>query len=259
MTDPTPAAAPAVPPGEITDLVRRTPLSFVGTVTRTGGTPLSTVEADEHTAVVRVDHVLHAPDAFRRLAGSRVTVQLKADAAPLAVGDSAAFFTEGLHYGADLAVTEVGRLPAHAVRPHIALAATSADELPFSAVLREIHRQDLAAHAREADAVLLGTVTGLERLDGAGPHSEHAPHWWRAGLDVEHVERGTVPDRTVRVLYPNSRDRHWNHVPKPAAGQSGLWLLHATEGDQRELAPYALRDADDYQPAHRLAALREGM
>ncbi|MEE1786055.1 hypothetical protein PUR71_24615 [Streptomyces sp. SP17BM10] len=259
MTDPTPAEAPAVPPGELTDLVRRTPLSFLGTVTRTGGTPLPGLPADEHTAVIKVDHVLHAPDAFRRLAGSQVTVQLLADAAPLAVGDSAAFFTEGLYYGSGLAVSEVGRLPAHAVRPHVALAATTADEMPFSAVLRRIHRQDLATHAREADAVLLGTVSGLERIDGSGHYSEHDPDWWRATLDVQHVEHGAISADSVSVLYPNSRDRHWNHVPKPRAGQAGLWILHATEGDRQQLAPYALRDADDYQPAHRLAALREGM
>ncbi|MEV7027694.1 hypothetical protein, partial [Kitasatospora sp. NPDC093558] len=203
-------------------------------------------------------HVLHAPDAFRRLAGSRVTVQLKPDALKLNVGDSAAFFTEGLHYGAGLAVTEVGRLPAHAVRPDIARMETTADELPFSLVLREIRNQDLAEHARTADAVVLGTVAGLERLEGSDHYSEHDPHWWRAGLDVQHVEHGSAKAGTVSVLYPNSRDRHWNHVPKPKAGQSGLWILHATEGDQRELAPYELRDAEDYQPAHRLGVLRGG-
>ncbi|MEV7770020.1 hypothetical protein [Kitasatospora sp. NPDC086791] len=268
MTDMTPGVAPE----RLTELVRRAPLSFVGTVTRVGGTSLAAVPAEsrnERTAVVRVDQVLHAPEAFRQLAGSEVTVQLAADAELMGVGDRAAFFTQGMVYGEALGVTEVGRLPAEAVQPHVSLAATTADELPFTSVQREIRHQDLAAHAAEADAVVVGTVVGLERAGGAGGAggtggvgsadrwSEHAPDWWRATIGITQVERGPVTGATVAVLYPNSRDAHHFRVPKPKAGQQGLWLLHATQDDLRELAPYELIHPEDYQPAHELAVLRE--
>ncbi|MEU1289320.1 hypothetical protein [Kitasatospora sp. NPDC005856] len=245
---------------ELTELVRRAPLSFVGTVTRVGGTSLAAVPAearDDRTAVVRVDQVLHAPEAFGQLAGSEVTVQLSPDEGRMAVGGRAAFFTQGMVYGEGLGVTEVGRLPAEAVQHHVSLAATTADEQPFTSVQREIRHQDLAAHADEADAVVVGTVAGLRRVGRAGRRSEHSPDWWLASIDVTQVESGPLGKGTVPVLYPNSRDAHYYRVPKPEAGQEGLWLLHATQEDQRELAPYELVHPEDYQPVHKLAVLRE--
>ncbi|MFI6849602.1 hypothetical protein OG535_03925 [Kitasatospora sp. NBC_00085] len=260
-----PDGTPAATPESVPDLVRQAPLSFVGRVTRLGGTPLAAVTADERTAVVQVDEVLHAPDAFRRLAGSEVTVQLSAGLAPPAVGDRAAFFTKGAVYGEGLAVDEVGRLPADDVQPHLTLAATTADAMPFSAVLRGIRDEDMTTHAGEADAVVIGTVVGLEKLPGneGRPISEHDPDWWRAQLDVSHVESGDVPPGRLSVLYPNSRDIHWYRVPKPSPGQQGMWILHATEGADDESA--ALRDAarfqllhpDDCQPTRMLAVLQE--
>ncbi|MBD0674318.1 hypothetical protein [Streptomyces sp. CBMA156] len=254
MTDTTPVKGE-----ELTDLVRRAPLSFLGTVTRVGGTSLAAFPADarnERTTVVRVDQVLHAPEAFRQLGGSEVTVQLAPDADLLKVGDAAAFFTQGLVYGEGLGVAEVGRLPAEAVRPHVSMAATTADELPFSPVQRKIRDQDLATHAGEADAVVLGTVVGLEDL-GLPDHSEHAPHWWRATLDVSLVESGAAAPGRITVLYPSSGDVRWRRSPKPVPGQLGLWLLHAAGGDLAAQAPYTLLHPDDYQPAQKLAVLRE--
>ncbi|GHF83579.1 hypothetical protein GCM10018790_71540 [Kitasatospora xanthocidica] len=253
-------ATGAVSHERLTELVRQAPLSFRGTVTRIGGTSLAAIpveDRNERTAVVKVDEVLHAPAAFRQLAGSEVTVQLAPDADLLSVGDSAAFFTQGLVYGEGLGVTEIGRLPAGAVQRHVALAATTADELPFSSVQRTIRNQDIAAHAASADAVVLGSVVGLEDL-GLPAYSEHAPHWWRATIEVSHVETGPVEPGRIAVLYPSSEDIRWRQVPKPQAGQLGLWLLHATRGELEHEGPYQLLDGDDYQPAQKLAVLQEG-
>ncbi|MFI8461432.1 hypothetical protein [Kitasatospora sp. NPDC085464] len=256
MTD----VSPGVAPEQLIDLVRRAPLSFVGTVTRVGGTSLAAFPADarnERTAVVKVTEVLHAPQAFRQLAGSEVTVQLAPEDAPLAVGDTRALFTRGLVYGEGLGLAEVARLPAEAVQGHVSLAATTADELPFSSVQRTIRNQDIAAHAAEADAVVIGAVVGLEDL-GLPAHSEHAPLWWRATIDVSRVEAGPVTPGRTGVLYPRSQDVRWYRVPKPAPGQLGLWLLHDTSGDLAAQAPYRLLHPDDYQPVQKLAVLREG-
>ncbi|MFF2075911.1 hypothetical protein ACFVXG_14275 [Kitasatospora sp. NPDC058162] len=256
MTDTT--TTPAAPE-QLAALVRKAPLSFLGTVTRVGGTSLAAFPADlrdARTSVVKVTEVLHAPPAFARLAGSEVTVQLDPTAALLAVGDTAAFFTRGLVYGTGLGLVEVGRLPASAVQHHVALAATTADEMPFSSVQRAIRDQDVAAHARAADAVVLGAVVALEDL-GLRDFSEHAPHWWRATLDVSLVESGGLAPGRTGVLYPGSTDIRWRHVPKPRAGQHGLWLLHTAQADLTAQAPYQLLDRDDYQPAQKLAVLRE--
>ncbi|MBD0695964.1 hypothetical protein BG452_22325 [Streptomyces sp. CBMA123] len=233
-------------------------MSFLGTVTRVGGTSLAAFPAEarnERTTVVKVNEVLHAPAAFRHLAGSEVTVQLAPEADLLKVGETAAFFTQGMVYGESLGLAEVGRLPAAEVEPHVSLAATTADELPFSSVQRENREEDLAAHARTAQAVVVGTVVALEDLR-LPAFSEHAPLWWRATLEVSHVESGPVDGRTT-FLYPRSGDVRWRAIPKPTAGQLGLWLLHAAPADLAAQAPYQLSDPDDYQPAQNLAVLRE--
>ncbi|SES49282.1 hypothetical protein SAMN04487983_107719 [Streptomyces sp. yr375] len=252
-------------PEGVLDLVRRTPLSFLGTVTRLGDTRLAEVLADERTAVVQVSTVLHAPDAFKKLAGSEVTVQLSDELDPPAVGDAAAFFTEGTTYGEGLAVREVGRLPADAVAPNVSGVARSADSMPFSALQRDIEDEGMVAHADEADAVVVAVVVGLEQAGGEPGgggrarerrFSEHAPDWWRARLDVAHVEQGELAPGPLTVLYPNSRDFHWHDVPKPQASQEGMWLLHSTEGTLAEWAPFQILHPDDYQPVQKLEALQ---
>ncbi|MFF5012838.1 hypothetical protein [Streptomyces sp. NPDC001165] len=246
-------------PEDVTELVRKAPLSFLGTVTRLGDTRLASVPVDDRTAVVQVTQVLHAPDAFKRLAGSEVTVQLSANAAPPAVGDTAAFFTDGIAYGEGLAVKEVGRLPAETVQPHVSHAARTADAMPFSALQRDIQDADMVSHAAEADAVVVGVVTGLQQAGERAADeriSEHAPEWWVAQLDVSHVESGELTPGRISVLYPNSRDFRWYDAPKPQASQEGMWFLHTTEGALAEWAPFQILHPDDYQPAHRLETLQ---
>ena len=67
-----------MPDDAVTKLLKQSSISFVGTVERLGASTMTDVPIDNHTAVVRVDQVLHAPDAFVNLAGSPVTVQLAA-------------------------------------------------------------------------------------------------------------------------------------------------------------------------------------
>ncbi|GGS83459.1 MULTISPECIES: hypothetical protein [Streptomyces] len=247
-------------PEDLSELVRRTPLSFLGTVVRLGDSRVASVPADDRTAVVRVFEVLHAPDALRRLAGSEVTVQLSGDIDPPAVGDAAAFFTDGAVYGEGLAVREVGRLPADTVRPFVTRAARTADAMPFTPVERDLRDEAMVAHADEADAVVVGVVVGLRQADGgAAPGervSEHAPDWWLAEIDVEYVEQGNMTPGPLVVLYPNSRDLRWYDAPKPQPSQQGMWLLHTTEGALARWAPFQIVHPDDYQPAQRLDTLR---
>lgn len=70
------------------------------------------------------------------------------------------------------------------------------------------------------------------------------------------MEKGNVQPGPLAVLYPNSQDTRWYDKPKPHAGQRGMWLLHATADNLRELAPFELADADDYQQVQQLDRLR---
>jgi hypothetical protein len=232
--------------------------SFVGTVERLGAATMEDVPVDERTAVVRVDQLLQAPDAFAQLGGMSVTVQLLPDTEPPEVGSTFVFFANGLVFGAGVALTEVGRRPMEEMEPHISMAAPAGGgAAPLETLQRQVAAARLRAHADSADAIVLARVVGLERASGS-PLREHDPDWWRATLHVNHVERGDVQDDSeVKVIYANSLDVRWRDAPKPKASENGLWFLHATEGELAQLAPFEVVHSEDLQPVQNLELLRE--
>jgi hypothetical protein len=240
---------------EISRLLRQAPFSFVGTVEHLGAATMTNLPIDDRTAVVRVEHVLHSPEAFSTLQGQRITLQLAADKEPPAVGDTLAFFAEGLAFGESIAVTEVGRLPVDVVEPRVTSALAAGEPGAFATLQREIAMGRLRDHADTADAIVVGRVARLEKAVPSG-YSEHDPDWWQATLDVHHVERGAVEPGPLRVLYANSLDVGWRASPKPKASQEGLWILHATEGELATVAPFQIVHPEDYQPVQSLDALR---
>ena len=247
---------PDNPDNNVTDLLRRSAISVTGTVERLGASTVPELPTvDDHTAIVLVDRVLHAPPTFAHLAGTRVTVQLQPGTDPPTVGQRLAFFANGLAFGGGLALSEVGRLPVSEVEPYVERAEAASAPAPFSDLEQGLKAERLREHAAGAAAVVVGTVVNLRR---AGPVriSEHDPEWWIATLDVAHVEQGDVSPGEIEVVYPNSRDVRWHDKPKPAPGQHGVWILHPAEGSAAELAPYQLADADDYQPVQGLDSLR---
>jgi hypothetical protein len=210
---------------------------------------------DDRTVVVRVEEVLHAPDPFARLAGSTVTLRLAPDAPLLRAGDASSFFANGVAFGESLALQEVGRVATDDVRRAQTAEADPGDDLPLASLQRALVTAQLRAHATSADAVLLGRVVALRRVAGP-PLREHDPDWWIATLEVAHVERGDGVEGRLDVLYPNSLDVRWQDVPKPQAGQDGLWILHAADGDLSALAPFRILHPEDLQEPQRLEALR---
>jgi len=81
-----------MPEDPVLTLLKQSAISFVGTVERLGAATMSDVPIDNHTAVVRVDQVLHAPDAFASLAGTAITVQLAPKVALPKEGEQYTFF-----------------------------------------------------------------------------------------------------------------------------------------------------------------------
>jgi hypothetical protein len=246
-----------MPDQQIAELLQKAGISFIGTVEQLGAATMNDLPVDDRTAVVRVDQVLHSPDAFSRLAGVRITLQFAAGAAPVSVGQQAAFFANMLAIGDSLAVTEVGRLPTGDVEKYVASAVASGAPLPFTDIQTQIEIQRLQSHASGADAIVLGRVVGLAKARPS-TGSEHEPDWWIATVSVHHVERGAVQPGDIAVLFANSIDVRWRDKPKPKAGQEGVWILHATDRDLRELAAFQLADKDDYQPTQRLELLTSG-
>lgn len=240
----------------VTDLLKQAPFSFVGTIEHLNAATMSNVAIGERTAVVHVDYVLHAPPSFEGLGGQRITIQLAEDKDVPAVGEAFAFFAEGIAFAESITVAEVGRLAVDDVMGHASRAFEAGSSSAFAALQSDIETQKLRDHADSADAVVIGRVTKLESVSGF-VKSEHDPDWWKATIDVFHVEKGDIAGPgEIEVLYRNSIDVRWRMCPKPKASQGGMWLLHATEGDLRSAAPFALLHPEDFQATQDLDALR---
>lgn len=253
MTDPT-----------IKQLIATSGFAFTGTVEARGVAVEAGLPADDRTAVVQVEQVLHAPAGFTVPPGSTVIVQTAADQPLLDSGERATFFANGLAYGDQLTVAEVGRLSADVGTARTAsLAGVTAPVSAVQAALAELAQDNIAEHAAQADAVVRGYVSALAEVPYAGPPGEHKPLWWRATLQVDLVVRGDVgqqPDGgpvSVVALYANTLDRAYYAWLKPKAGQSGLWLLHRTPPERAELAPFEVSHKEDLQQSRQLNLLRE--
>jgi hypothetical protein len=253
-----------MPDPTIKELVSSSGFSFAGAVESTGNAGASGLPADDRTAVVQVEQVLHAPGQFTVPPGGKVIVQMSADLPPLSPGDRATFFTNGLAYGDELVVTEVGRLPADAGAARTeSMAGVTAPVSAVEAALAELAQDDVADHVAQAAAAVRGHVSALAEVSQDGPRGEHDAQWWTATLEVDLVARGDIggsPDAgpaQVVVLYANSLDVRWRDWPKPKAGQGGLWLLHRTPTERAQSARFELEHAIDLQPSLQLDLLRE--
>jgi hypothetical protein len=239
----------------IRDLMRQAPFSFVGTVEQLGAATMAELPIDERTAVVRIERVLRAPGVFANMDGQRVTIQLASDAELPSIGETAAFFVQGFVFGKSVAVKEIGRVPVQDVEPYLARAAERGERGAFEPIQRQLEAARLREHADGSDAVVLGRVVKLE--DVPGPvRSEHDPDWWKATLDVYHVEKGDVQLGELEVLFPNSLDVRWHDAPKPKPSEVGMFILHATEGELRQVVPFQILHPEDYQPVQQLDAVR---
>src|SRR5689334_3151552 len=96
---------PAKPRPE--NLAAQAKFVFQGTVTKLKATTLPGVPATDHTVIVRVDQVVHAPDALVDLAGHEITVQL-ARGERVKPNQSVVFFTNGWIFGESVAVQSIG-------------------------------------------------------------------------------------------------------------------------------------------------------
>jgi hypothetical protein len=246
-------------PDSVKELLAESRLAFTGTVEKANASTVPDLPVDDRTVVVRVGEVLHAPEAIDLQGGSTVTVQLAQQLPPMAPGEEATFFANGLAYGDDLAVAEAGRSSPEDAAPTARLAGLDAGVTPVRAAAAELAQDRVVEHAREADAVVRAQVVALAMVPPTGPPHEHDPQWWIATLRTDLVAKGDIEaGDDVAVLYANSLDVRVRDRPKPKAGQGGLWLLHRTAAPAlAEQAPYELLDSLDLQDSIVLDVLRE--
>jgi hypothetical protein len=205
---------------------------FQGRVQKTKATTLKEVEATDRTVVVRVDLILHAPEAFVDFAGHEITVQL-APGEKVKAGQTLIFYTNGWVFGESLAVRAIGH--EEATKPGVAALASHTGDPVRSLAARETMTQ-----AAAADLIVSGRVSAVRlpaveaqaqaRAMSSGATSEkiseHAPLWHEAVIDVDAVHRGKLGTKQVVVRFPSSSDVRWHRAPKFQPGQEGVFLLH---------------------------------
>ncbi len=200
---------------------------------------------------MRVTKIFKAPAALSRFAGQRVTVVLQPPVT-IKAGQSAAFFTHGLHYGEGLVVREVGNLPPEATMGSQVNSAAQAG-----------NDRELTQRLAQADLVITGVAGAPKKFvaQPAGPTrvSEHDPDWWVSTVKVERVEKGQHSGATKDILFPHSMDIAWHRSPKVKEGDHGTWLLHNRDQHGRAVPAPAVVHPLDFQPIAQVDLVRRLM
>jgi hypothetical protein len=187
----------------------------------------STVDAapaSANTVTIRVDDILHGPEAFADHKGRIVTLYSERPTG-LASGYKAIFFARSWLYGKSIAVVEVGRLEEQG---------TVDVSTEIEAAQRAISDQKLRQRIERAELVIVGRVARTEpaRATQRRPvETEHDPEWWTAYVEVITVVLGKAPERIVPVLFAASRDEIWIDSPKLVPNQAYVLIL---QRDQTE-------------------------
>lgn len=238
--------------GDIEGWLRQSQWVIDGTIEKTGAATLKSLPASDKTSVVKVNEILHGPSQFNDHRGRRITLYSERPQG-LKSGQRAVFFTRSWLYGASLAVVEVGRQTGDAGKMKDQIAAAN----------ERIADQRLGERIARAQLVIVGKVTKAQparQTDRRRIETEHDPDWWEAEIAVQSVEKGTAREKTLVILFANSKDEMWIESPKAHPGQEGIWIL---QKDQKEKGWPVLRrpgltalDPLDLQPPQQLDRIR---
>jgi hypothetical protein len=233
----------------VEDVVQRAGFVFVGTVEVFGTATEPDVEIRAGTAVVRVNRVLRVPQSVGDLTGSRITVQLK-DPPSVKVGEEAIFYAAGVVYGKSIVVQEVSA-------PQVVAGAAKAEHVArVTAAVEKLPDLQIQVHAADADLVIVGRITEIRPVASAMvlPVTHHDPLWHEAVVQVESVEAGTLPQKTISILFSASYDVAWHKAPKLQVGQEGAFFLHKQEVNKKEA--YVVLHPLDFHPRGKVERIR---
>jgi hypothetical protein len=237
----------AVP--SVRDLTDQAGFIFQAEVEQLGASTASRFPASAKTAIVRVTKIIRSPAALTGYDGQRITVELQPPVS-LRVGQSAVFFTHGIHYGDGLVVRELGNAP-----PEPAV------ESQVNTAVQAGNDSELAQRLAHAELVVSGVASATRRFPVASPAgepriSEHDPDWWEAVIKIESVEKGALPGTTKSILFPHSIDIAWYRSPKVKEGDRGIWLLHNRDLHGRPVPAHAVVHPLDFRPIKELERVR---
>jgi len=227
-------------PGTLEDfqeLVEASSLIFKATVSSLNTSNEPGFPSGDRSVVVHVDAVFRAGQALGDLVGRSLTVQLSRIHIPK-VGDQVIFFANGLVYGVQIVVRELGRLDP-----------TAKVEKDVVAAIEALPAHHLRSRLEGAELVVAGTVVHLRPSEIREPASFHSPKWMVGVIHVTSALKGKPGDDEVEVVFPASHDQRWSSAPKFREKQQGIFLLRRGAAQWGLPAhAYTALDYADFQP-----------
>ena len=211
------------------ELIRQSRFIFKGTIQKLKAVTMVAIPVTDSLAIVKVDEVFQAPENLGDQTDKEITIDL-VQSQNVVEGQQAVFYTNGWLYGESLAVREVGHRP-------VTLTASSRVPNRITRLAQRTADEELQGRITSADLVVVGTVSNIRPVMQTESRivPEHAPDWWEAVIKIESLEKGTLSQEALTVLFPSSIDVMWAHVPKFHAGQAGIWILNT--GQVEEVDP----------------------
>lgn len=231
----------------IEDLMQKSTYVFQGTVERLGAASSRSIRVSPKTAVVRVDRTLHAPATLSDQTGLTITIELT-NSQPIRVGEDAIFFAAEIRvYAESVGVKETGRW-------------TVGEEqiAQISEAVKKLPDQHVQRRASVSDVVIVGKVSEIRPVRPREPYpmSRRDPDWHEAVIDVQSLEKGSLPEKQVVVVFPMGTHRVWESAPKFQVGQEGVFILHKTQVQLLRRQGYVALDPSDFHAMSQLGRIR---
>ncbi len=227
-------------------LVEASSVIVRATVSQRGASNEPTVPASPRLVIAQINSVFRAGPTLGNLVGRTVTIELDTDHG-LDVGHQAIFFTNGLVYGDQIVLREVGHRHVNAQ-----------NEREVGAAVEALPLRHLRSRLESADIVVVGTVEHVQPSGIREPISFHSPKWMLARVRVRSLIKGEHKGNHIEVLFPSARDVLWAGAHRFREHEEGIFLLHrgaAKWGAPQE--PLSALDPADFQHADALPQIQQ--
>jgi hypothetical protein len=224
---------------------------FIGTVKKIGASNVAALEASKQLALVQINQVALAPEAFVGTVGTTVTVKIP-PRIKLRSGETRLFFTKRLMYGENLAVeaTVVEQVEKDYDR--------AVKEVKNAA--SNIERKEQLARISRAAVIVEGRVTQMQEseLNKKYPLSFKSPYWVSVVIQIARVIKGEPKGNTIEAFINKGGESEEATPLEIEIGKSGVWLLgrEAIFKDLKNAHPfYVIEEPDDFLNSYEYAML----
>jgi hypothetical protein len=215
---------------------------FIGTVKKIGASNVAALEASKQLALVQINQVALAPEAFVGTVGTTVTVKIP-PRIKLRSGDTRLFFTKRLMYGENLAVE------ATAIEQVEKAYDRAVKEVKTAA--SNIERKEQLARISRAAVIVEGRVTQMQESESNKeyPLSFKSPYWVSVVIQIARVIKGDHKGNTIEAFINKGGESEEATALEIEIGKSGVWLLgkEAIFKDLKNANPfYVIEEPDDF-------------